>query len=177
MLQAEQPQLTQLFLIGEVLHLSDHFCGLSLDLLQQLHVFSLLRAPELDTVLQVGSQQREVEGQNHLSQPAGHAFDAAQDTVGLLDCERTLLGHVELLINQHPQVLLLRVALNPFSAQPVVVLVIALTHVQDLALGLVDLHEVRMGPLLKPVKVSLDGIPILPACQPHHTPWCHLQTC
>ncbi|KAK4816205.1 hypothetical protein QYF61_012670 [Mycteria americana] len=29
----------------------------------------------------------------------------------------------------------------------------------DLALGLAELHEVRMGPFLKPVKVRLDGIP------------------
>ena len=35
---------------------------------------------------------------------------------------------------------------------------IAPTQVQDLALGLVELHEVHMGPLLQPVKVSLDGI-------------------
>ncbi|KAK4829273.1 hypothetical protein QYF61_002665 [Mycteria americana] len=34
-------------------------------------------------------------------------------------------------------------------------------EVQDLALGLIELHEVGMGPLLKPVKVPLDGIPSL----------------
>ncbi|PKU46776.1 hypothetical protein llap_2935 [Limosa lapponica baueri] len=44
------------------------------------------------------------------------------------------------------QVLLLRAALQPFSAQPVFVPGIALTQVQDLALGLVELHEVHMGP-------------------------------
>ncbi|KAJ7419046.1 hypothetical protein WISP_56501 [Willisornis vidua] len=33
--------------------------------------------------------------------------------------------------------------------------------VQDLALGLVELHEVCMGPPPKPVKVPLDGIPSL----------------
>ena len=60
------------------------------------------------------------EGQNPLPRPAGHAaFHAAQDTVGLLGSECTLPGHAELLFNQHPQVLLLRVALNPFSAQTV----------------------------------------------------------
>jgi len=47
----------------------------------------------------------------------------------------TLPGHDELLINQHPQVFLLRAALNPFSAQPVFALGIALTYVQDLELG------------------------------------------
>ena len=30
-------------------------------------------------------------------------------------------------------------------------------HVQDLVLGLVEPHEVQMGPLLWPVKVHLDG--------------------
>jgi len=46
----------------------------------------VLRAPELDTGLQVGSDQSGAEGQNHLSRPAGHTtFDAARDTVGFLD--------------------------------------------------------------------------------------------
>ncbi|KAK4822001.1 hypothetical protein QYF61_006615, partial [Mycteria americana] len=49
---AEQPQLSQPFFIGEVFHPSDHFCGSPLDLLQQVHVFPVLRAPELDAVLQ-----------------------------------------------------------------------------------------------------------------------------
>jgi len=76
-----------------------------------------------------------------------------------------LPGHGEFLTNQHPQVLLLRAALNPFSSQPVFVLGIALTHVQDLALGLVQLHRVHMGPLLKPLKVPLDGVVV----------WCCLE--
>ncbi|KAK4818827.1 hypothetical protein QYF61_019864 [Mycteria americana] len=147
---------------GEVLQPSDHLHGPPLDLLQQAHVLLMLGAPELKAVLQVGSHESGAEGENHLPRPADHAsFDAAQDTVGFLGCERTLLGLVELLINQHPQVLLLRAALNPFSTQTVFVLGIAPTRVQDLALGLVECHEVRMGPPLKPVKVPLDGMPSL----------------
>ena len=38
---------------------------------------------------------------------------------------------------------------------------IALIQVQDLALGLVEPHEVCIGPPLKPVQVPLDGIPSL----------------
>jgi len=115
LLQAEQPQLSQPFLTGEMLQPSDHLCGPPLDPLQHLHVFPVLGSPELDTGLQVGSQQSGVEGQNPLSQPAGHAaLDAAQDTVGLLGCERTLMAHVQLFIHQYPQVLLDRAALNPF---------------------------------------------------------------
>jgi len=97
----------------------------------------------------VGSHQSRAEGQNPLRQPAGHtSFDAAQDTVGPLGYERTLLGHVQVFIRQYPEVLL-RAALNLFSAQPVLVLVYALTHVQDPALGFVELHEVHTGPPLQ----------------------------
>jgi len=79
--------------------------------------------------------------------------------VGLLGCECTLLGHVELLINEHLQVLLLRAALNPVSTQPVLIPGFSPTCGQDLPLGLVELHEVPAGPPLKPVKIPLDGIP------------------
>ncbi|KAK4808555.1 hypothetical protein QYF61_009858 [Mycteria americana] len=57
LLQAEQPQLSQPVLVGEVLQPSDHFCGPPLDPLQQLHVLLVLRAPELDAVLQLWSHQ------------------------------------------------------------------------------------------------------------------------
>ncbi|KAK4806915.1 hypothetical protein QYF61_012636 [Mycteria americana] len=77
----EQPQLSQPFFIGEVFQPSDHFCGPPLDPLEQVHVFLVLGAPELDAVL-----------------------------------------------------------------QPVLMLGVVLTQVQDLALGLVEPHEVRMGP-------------------------------
>jgi len=50
-LEAEQLRLSQPLLIGEVLHPSHHFCGPPLDPLQQLHVFPMLRAPELDFLL------------------------------------------------------------------------------------------------------------------------------
>jgi len=68
------------------------------------------------------------------------------------------MAHDDSFINQHSQILLLRAALKPFSTQPVYVLGIALTQVQDLALGLVELHEVGMDPHLKPVQVPLDSI-------------------
>jgi len=64
---------------------SDHVCGSSLDPLQQLPVFPVLRAPELDIGLQMGSHQNSVEGQNCLPRPASQtSFDAAQDMAGLL---------------------------------------------------------------------------------------------
>ncbi|KAJ7414125.1 hypothetical protein WISP_86696 [Willisornis vidua] len=83
--------------------------------------------------------------------------------VGFLGCKRILLALVELLVTQYTQALLVRAGLNPFSAQTVLVLGIALSYVQSLALGLVELHEVHMHPPLKPVKVPLNGIPFLHA--------------
>jgi len=69
-----------------------------------------------------------------------------------------LMAHVQLFIHQYPQVLLSRAALNPFIPQPVLIARVAPTHEQGLALGLVDPHEVRTGPLLQLVQVPLDGI-------------------
>ena len=54
LLQTEQAQLFQPFLIGEVLQPSDHLHGPPLDLLQQVPVFPMLRAAELDAGLHVG---------------------------------------------------------------------------------------------------------------------------
>lgn len=60
---------------------SDHFCVLLLDLLQYVHVFLLLEVPELDTIFQVGSHRKGVEGQNDLPRSACHAafYDAQRD--------------------------------------------------------------------------------------------------
>ena len=66
LLQAEEPQISQPVLTGEVLQTSDHLCGPPLDLLQQLCVLLVLEALELDAVLQVESHESRVEGQNHL---------------------------------------------------------------------------------------------------------------
>ena len=106
--------------------------------------------------------QSGAEGQNRFPRPVGHtAFDAAQDIVVILDCKCTLLRYVQLLVNQHPHILLLRAALKLFSVQPVFALELTLNDVQNIALSLVELHEVRMGSPLKPVRVALDSIPSL----------------
>lgn len=55
--------------------------------------------------LQVRSLKSKVEGENHLTQPAGHAlFDVAQDTVGFLGCKFILPGHIQFFIHQYPQI-------------------------------------------------------------------------
>jgi len=119
----------------------------------------VLRAPELDTGLQVGSHQSRAEGQNPLPRPAAHAFfDAAQDMVGLLGYKWTLSAHVQLFIHQYPQVFLSRAALSALIPQPVLILGAMPTHVQDPALCLVEPHDVHIVPLLELVWVPLQGI-------------------
>ena len=57
LLQAEQPQLSQPVFLGEVFQPPDHLCGPPLDPLKQVHGLLMLGAPELNTVLQVGSHE------------------------------------------------------------------------------------------------------------------------
>lgn len=80
---------------------------------------------------------------------------------GTEGCKSTSMSSVELLIQQHSQVLLLRTALNLFFTQPLFVLhpACAFLLVQDLALGLAEFHEVCMDPPVKPTKVLLGEIP------------------
>ena len=48
--------------------------------------------------------------------------------------------------------------LNPVILQLVLIVKAASTHVKDLAFGFIEPYEIHLGPLLKPVWVSLDGI-------------------
>ena len=86
-------------------------------------------------------------------------LDATQDTVGLQGCESTLLAQVQIFTHQYPQVLLGWAVLNPFIPQTVLIVMIAPTQMQDLALGLVEPCEFHTDPLLELVQVPLDGIP------------------
>jgi len=85
LLQTKQAWLLQPVFIREVFQPSDHLCGHSLDLIQELYIFLVLGAPSLGAVLQVGPHKGRAEGENHLPHPAGHpSFGAAWDTAGLL---------------------------------------------------------------------------------------------
>jgi len=61
-LQAEQTQVSQPFLIREMLQVSNHLSSCLLDLLQQFPVFLELSSPELDTVLPLWQSK----GEDHL---------------------------------------------------------------------------------------------------------------
>lgn len=118
----------------------------------------MLRASELDTMLQMRSQESWVQRQNQIPQHSGHpALDTAQGIVVSVSCEHILLGHVTLQQLIFP-------SLSPQGcSQSILCLActcgwISLNNVQDLALGLDKLHEVHMVSLVEPVKVPLDGI-------------------
>ena len=64
-LKAEQTQVTQPFLIVEILQAVYHLCGPLLDSFEEIPVFFVSRSPELDTVLQVRPDQGRVEGKDH----------------------------------------------------------------------------------------------------------------
>lgn len=59
-------------------------CPILLITFLSLHVIPLLGTPEWDAVLQVGPEQRGVNGQNLLQSDDHVALDAAQDTYGSL---------------------------------------------------------------------------------------------
>lgn len=65
------------------------------------------------------------------------AFDGDQGRVGFLDCEGTVLAHVQLAVYQYPQVFFGRAVLNPFFIWFILVVDVALTQVQYFALGVV----------------------------------------
>ena len=72
-----------------------HFCGPPLDAFQQVHIFPVLSTPHLDAVLHVRSHHCRLEGQDHLPHPTDiTSFDVAQDNIGFLGCDVTLLAHV-----------------------------------------------------------------------------------
>ena len=66
LLQGEKSQLSQPFLIREVLQSFNHLSGPSLSSLHYVHTCLVVGSPELDTVLQVWPYQCSAEGKGHL---------------------------------------------------------------------------------------------------------------
>jgi len=119
------------------------------------------RAPELNTVLQVGSCESRAERGNHLPCPAGHVyFNAAQCMDGFQGCECTLLAHV-VFYQPTSQNLSFWGNSQSFLHPACTLLEIALTPVEELALGLLKFHEVHTETTFKPVQICVDCIPSL----------------
>jgi len=100
-----------------------------------------LRAPVLDTVLQMESHKGKTKREYHLPRSAVHSsVDETLDIVSLHGCKHTLLAHPHLSVPQSLQGLLYRATLNEFFSQSVHISGIALTKVQQLSLGFIKSH-------------------------------------
>ncbi|KAM9656645.1 uncharacterized protein ACIBXB_008917 isoform 1-T1 [Morphnus guianensis] len=138
-LQTKQPQFPQPLLIRLVLQAPHQLGGPSLDTLQQLKVFPVVRGPKLNTVLEVQPHQCQIQGNNHLLVPAGHTIsDTGQDAVGLLGHLGTLLAHIQ---PAHPQVLFCWAAFQPLFPKPVVLHGVAVTKCRTWHLALLNLIQ------------------------------------
>ncbi|KAK4823970.1 hypothetical protein QYF61_008356 [Mycteria americana] len=158
----KQSQFPQPLLIRLVLQtLYQLYCP-SLDTLQELNVLLVVKGPKLNTVFEVRSHQCRVQGHDHFPTPAGHTIpDTSQDAVGFLGHLDTLLAHVQLAVNHHPQVLFLQAAFQPLFPKPVALHGVVVTQVQDPALGLVKPHTTDLSPSIQPVQIPLQSLPTL----------------
>ncbi|GAB0208711.1 hypothetical protein GRJ2_003336800 [Grus japonensis] len=87
--------------------------------------------------------------------------DTSQDAVGLLGHLGTLPAHIQLAVDQHPQVLFLRAAFQPLCPKSVVLHGVVVAQVQDSALSIVEPHTVGLGSLIQPVQIPLQRLPTL----------------
>ena len=121
----------------------------SLNTLQGLNVFLVMRGPKLNTIFEVQPHQNGVQGQS----PSCSCWYTSQDTVVLLGHPGTLLSHVQPSINQHLQILLLCAAFQPLGFKPIMMHWAVGTKVQGLALGLVEAHIIGLSILIQPIQI------------------------
>ncbi|KAK4815581.1 hypothetical protein QYF61_004796 [Mycteria americana] len=72
-----------------------------------------------------------------------------------------MLAHIQVAVNQHPQVLLCLAAFQPLFPKPVALHGVVVTQVQDPALSLVEPHTLGPSPSIQPVQVPLQSLPTL----------------
>ncbi|KAK4832559.1 hypothetical protein QYF61_024059 [Mycteria americana] len=134
----------------------------SLDTLQHLNVFLVVRGPKLNTGFEVRPHQCRVQGHDHFPTPAGHTiFDTSKGAVGLFGHLGTLLAHIQLAVHQHPQVLFCRAAFQPLFPKPVAFHGVAVAQVQDPTLSLVEPQAIGLSPSIQPVQIPLQSLPTL----------------
>ncbi|KAK4828781.1 hypothetical protein QYF61_000806 [Mycteria americana] len=154
--QAKQSQFPQPLLIRLVLQTLHQLRCPSLDTLQHLNVSLVVGGPKLNTGFKVQPHQCRVQGHDHFPSPAGHTIsDTSQDAIGFLGHLGTLLAHIQVAVNQHPQVLFCQAAFQPLFPKPVALHGVVVAQVQDLALGLVKPHTIDLGPSIQPVQIPL----------------------
>ena len=92
-------------------------------------------------------------GDDHLSAPVGCTIsDLSQDSIGLCGHLGTLLPHVLLSVNRHPQILFLHTA---FCSKPVVLPGVVVGKVQHAALCFVEPQPTGLNPAIQLVQIPL----------------------
>ncbi|KAK4807208.1 hypothetical protein QYF61_024328 [Mycteria americana] len=131
--QAKQPQFPQPLLIRLMLSTLHQLPCPSLDTLQHLNVFLVVRGPKPNTVFKVRSHQCQVQKDDHFSSSAGDTIsDTSQDAIGFLGHLGTLLAHIQLAVDQHPQVLFHQAAIQPLFPKPMALHGVVVTQVPAL---------------------------------------------
>ena len=81
--------------------------------------------------------------------------DTSQDTIGLLGQLGTLLAHVQPSTDQYFQVHFLYTVSQPPCHKSVALPGVIVAKVQDLALGLLELHPIGLSPSVHPVQIPV----------------------
>ena len=69
--------------------------------------------------------------------------------VSFLGCEGTILSHIQLDVHQYSHVLFSRALLYPYIPQPTLIVGVATTQIQELALVFVETSKILPSPLLE----------------------------
>lgn len=144
----------------------NHLCDC---LVNPFHVFSVLRIPELDGVLQAGSHQHGAEGQNLLPiflwiQPRIQlALWAAGTHCWLMSSFSS---------SSSPKSFFAGLLSSPFICQ--ILLIPVLAWLRHTTLYLTLMNFMRFPGLCRSPSARH---PVPQACQLHHATWCHLQAC
>ncbi|KAK4814948.1 hypothetical protein QYF61_006892 [Mycteria americana] len=165
-LQAEQPQVPQPLPISLVLQTLPQLHCPSLDTLQPLNVSLVVRGPTLNTAFEVRPHQCPVQGHDHCPTTAGHTISGtSQDAIGFLGHLGTLLAHIQVAVNEHPQVLLCQAAFQPLFPKPVALHGVAVAQIQPVQVPLQSLPPLKqintpaqLGVICKLAEGALDPL-------------------
>jgi len=121
-------------------------CCSSLDIIQGLSVFPVVRHPKRNTVLEAQTHHCWVQKNDNIPALADYTVSdmgarCHWPTWPSLACQSA--GCVQLAVNQHPQIICCHIDFQPPYPKPVVLHRVVVTEVQDPALSLVESHTVE----------------------------------
>ncbi|TRZ26267.1 hypothetical protein HGM15179_000879 [Zosterops borbonicus] len=118
-------------------------------------------APGAQSAINLDSHSYEKTSQN-VKDPGRYTYEDAQARM-LLAFLATWAhtGSCSAAVDQHPQVLSCGAAFQPLIPQPVALHEAVVTQVWDLALDLAESLTIGLGPLIQPVQIPLQSLPVL----------------